>query len=303
MKYNKLLSTDGYIIYNKHLAHTIGVEEAIILGLLCSKYSFYESTKQLTIIDGNEYFYCTREFIEKETALKEDRQRRVMKTLEQYNILEIKKVGLPSKNYYHINEEALDKLFEVASTSGGDLPELEVVNSHSSNNKVLDTKVSNTNNNNNNKSINPKQSSGLFPTKTSNTLEVNDKDIVKESIEHLNKVLGTNYKETTTNTVTNIKALVKAKYTLEDIKCVIDYKYKEWKGTDMEKYLRPDTLFRLSKFESYINNARRGTRINSKNKFNDTDDGRQLQKAFRDLPKEEQEKILAKNKDGSLITF
>ena len=155
----------------------------------------------------------------------------------------------------------------------------------------------------NNKNINPKQSSGLFPTKTSPTVETNHNDIVTEAVTHLNKVLGTNYQTTTTSTVNSIKTLINKNYTLEDIKCVIDYKYKEWKGTDMEKYLRPNTLFRLSKFESYINNARRGCRISPKNKYNDTDDGRQLQTAFRDLPKEEQEKILAKNKDGSLITF
>ena len=33
---------------------------------------------------------------------------------------------------------------------------------------------------------------------------------------------------------------------------VIDTKAKEWMGTDMEKYLRPETLFG-SKFENYLN--------------------------------------------------
>ena len=39
---------------------------------------------------------------------------------------------------------------------------------------------------------------------------------------------------------------------LSKIKTVIDKKAKEWKGTDMEKYLCPDTLFG-SKFEKYLN--------------------------------------------------
>jgi hypothetical protein len=38
----------------------------------------------------------------------------------------------------------------------------------------------------------------------------------------------------------------------DDFKSVIDKKSKEWLGTNMERYLRPDTLFG-TKFESYLN--------------------------------------------------
>ena len=41
-------------------------------------------------------------------------------------------------------------------------------------------------------------------------------------------------------------------YTLEDFKAVIDYKVSKWKGTDMEQYLRPSTLFG-NKFQNYVN--------------------------------------------------
>ncbi len=34
---------------------------------------------------------------------------------------------------------------------------------------------------------------------------------------------------------------------------MIDKKTTEWKGTEMEKYLRPETLFSPSKFENYLN--------------------------------------------------
>ena len=40
---------------------------------------------------------------------------------------------------------------------------------------------------------------------------------------------------------------------MDDFKKVIDKKCAEWKGGDMEKYLRPETLFKRSKFESYLN--------------------------------------------------
>lgn len=41
---------------------------------------------------------------------------------------------------------------------------------------------------------------------------------------------------------------------MEDFKKVIDWKVSEWTGTDMEKYLRPETLFG-TKFEGYLNAA------------------------------------------------
>ena len=42
--------------------------------------------------------------------------------------------------------------------------------------------------------------------------------------------------------------------TLEDFKTVIDKKYDEWYGTNMQQYLRPETLFG-TKFESYLNST------------------------------------------------
>lgn len=159
---------------------------------------------------------------------------------------------------------------------------------------------------NNKNNINPKQSSSqLFTVNTPTTLETKDKEVkekIKEVVEYLNKVLGTKYSPKTSSTSKDLKSLLN-RYTVDDIKKVINYKHKQWKGTEMEEYLRPSTLFRMSKFESYYNNACRGTRITGRNKFNDTDDGRVLKTAFRDLSKEDQEKSLARSKEGTLVTF
>ena len=59
------------------------------------------------------------------------------------------------------------------------------------------------------------------------------------------------YSSTSTKTQKLIRARLREKYELEDFKTVIDKKCKEWLGTDMEKYLRPETLFG-NKFESYL---------------------------------------------------
>ena len=73
-----------------------------------------------------------------------------------------------------------------------------------------------------------------------------------EIIDYLNFKIGSNYKATTDKTKSHIKARLKEGFTLEDFKTVIDKKVMEWSETDMQKYLRPETLFG-TKFESYLN--------------------------------------------------
>ncbi len=76
---------------------------------------------------------------------------------------------------------------------------------------------------------------------------------VREIVAYLNAVVGSRYKPTTRNTVAHIKARLKAGFTVEDFKAVIDKKAAAWKGDPkMAKYLRPETLFG-PKFEGYLN--------------------------------------------------
>ena len=75
---------------------------------------------------------------------------------------------------------------------------------------------------------------------------------IKEIIQYLNDVCGTRYRYQTKGTQEHINARLKEGYTVDDFKMVIDKKFEEWNGTDMEKFLRPETLF-AGKFESYLN--------------------------------------------------
>lgn len=95
---------------------------------------------------------------------------------------------------------------------------------------------------------------------------VNKLDIYIPVLDYLNKVLGTKYKATSDKTRKLIDARVKEGFTQEDFYKVIDNKVKDWKGTDMEKYLRPETLFG-TKFESYLNAV--VSKPKPKNAFND----------------------------------
>lgn len=73
-----------------------------------------------------------------------------------------------------------------------------------------------------------------------------------EIISYLNSICGTNFKTNTKATQSLIKARYKEGYELDDFKRVIDIKAAEWLNTDMQQYLRPQTLF-SPKFESYLN--------------------------------------------------
>lgn len=79
-------------------------------------------------------------------------------------------------------------------------------------------------------------------------------ETVSEIVSYLNEKAGTNYKPTSRKTQDLIKARLNEKYTVDDFKRVIDNKCAEWLNTEMQQYLRPETLFG-TKFEGYLNSV------------------------------------------------
>lgn len=99
--------------------------------------------------------------------------------------------------------------------------------------------------------LNTKQfNTNISKTKKSNTKEYTA--IYTAVISRLNEKAGTAYRPSSKATQGHINARIAEGYTVEDFFSVIDKKCAEWRGTDMEKYLRPETLFG-SKFENYLN--------------------------------------------------
>lgn len=76
--------------------------------------------------------------------------------------------------------------------------------------------------------------------------------VAEDIVTFLNSTVGSNYKSTTGKTRKLIAARLAEGFALEDFKTVISKKAKEWQGTDMAQYLRPETLFG-TKFEGYLN--------------------------------------------------
>ena len=107
---------------------------------------------------------------------------------------------------------------------------------------------------------------------TTNKNDKNDKNVKnikyiysrerKEIIDYLNEKTGQKYRYNTKKTVSCINARLNEGFTLDDFIIVIDKKYREWRNTEYEKFVRPETLFG-SKFEGYLNQ-----KINKKRNIN-----------------------------------
>ncbi|ABG83587.1 conserved hypothetical protein [Clostridium perfringens ATCC 13124] len=107
----------------------------------------------------------------------------------------------------------------------------------------------------------------IYPNKDSSIRDINN-IIYSRVIEYLNSKTGKSYKATTRKTQSLIKARLDEGFNEEEFFKVIDNKVSEWKGTEYEKYLRPETLFG-NKFEGYLNQELgAGTKEISKDNLN-----------------------------------
>ena len=79
-----------------------------------------------------------------------------------------------------------------------------------------------------------------------------DINIYSEIIDYLNSKANTNYRVNNKKTRASINARIAEGFTIDDFKKVIDIKSSEWLNTNMQQYLRPETLFG-TKFEGYLN--------------------------------------------------
>ncbi len=112
----------------------------------------------------------------------------------------------------------------------------------------------------------PSTNQQLTTKEESNKDKKVNKEIYKYIVEYLNQKCNKNFKHTTKPTQRLINTRLNEGFSLDDFKKVIDVKSSQWLGTDMEKYLRPQTLFG-TKFESYLNENKGGS-VNGKPRGN-----------------------------------
>lgn len=80
-------------------------------------------------------------------------------------------------------------------------------------------------------------------------------DQVKQVLHYLNERTGKQYRWQSKDNQLLLTSRLKDGYTVKDLMLVIDNQCERWLGDEkMEPYLRPETLFRRSKIEGYLNN-------------------------------------------------
>lgn len=96
-------------------------------------------------------------------------------------------------------------------------------------------------------------------TNTNNTITNTNKggyrgEEISRIVDYLNRRCNTHYKPDSKETVKKISARLEEGFTEDDCYKVIDNMATAWGNDDkMKAYLRPQTLFEASKFESYLN--------------------------------------------------
>ncbi len=95
-----LLSSTAFLVLNKGLAREIGLKAAVLLADLISKEEYFIANG---MTDG--WFFNTEANIEEDTTLNSYHQRKCLKTLKEKGLIQVKRKGIPAKQYFKINEE------------------------------------------------------------------------------------------------------------------------------------------------------------------------------------------------------
>lgn len=222
----QLLLSSNYWSLNKDVVKLFGIETAFFLTNLA------EAENMMADEDG--WFYQTAETIEEFTTLSRYKQDKCIEDLEKEGILTKDVRGVPAKRYFKLDYEAFANKFVSNSQTG--LQKTRKLDC-----KKLATNKESTYKESINKESTYKDTVGQSPTIP-----------YKQIVNYLNQKANTNYRTSGKKTQGLIKARFNEGFTEQDFYKVIDNKSSEWLGSDMAKYLRPETLFG-TKFESYLN--------------------------------------------------
>lgn len=231
-----------YLNNAKCMEWKINAQQGILFALLYEAPAWAKEE----IIENKTYYFVSRNLILEELPMffeKSDTVYRNLKVLQEKGLIEYIKQG--KKDLIRI------------TTKGKTWNEFKDNNSEK--NPSSEQNSEKNPNNLGKKSEKESKNSEKNPTNNNTIYNYNNTNILNNIyssvIDYLNKKTERTGKEkyssTSAKTQTLIKARLREKYELEDFKTVIDKKCKEWLGTDMEKYLRPETLFG-NKFESYL---------------------------------------------------
>lgn len=234
MKLSESLQALGPVVaYYPSLAKIIGVKECVLVCQLT-----WWAGKQA---DPAGWIYKTQEEITNETGLARWEQETARKALKKLKILEEKENRLEHKLFYRINIAEIDALWNSVHIpeSGNPASGKPGIQHPSKSTEYVQESICTPDAGKIDKQSDPVGCQGVYH-KHSRTV-----------LFYLNEKTGHHYRETDPNLKFISARLSEPEVDLDGIKVMIDRQVQEWKETEMEKYLRPETLFNRTKFDSY----------------------------------------------------
>jgi len=236
------LDFTDYIQVSRTLIRRLGLHEAILIGELAYECRTWKRKGKL--VDG--WFYSTVENVERQTGISAHFQRLALENLANAGVVEVKYCGLPRSRHIRLSASKVMELMadEPENTLSDQQSFTSLTTSDSPDAPIVVDEV------NANKEVSKRNN------RKKDTLSGKPDDVPYDAvIDYLNEKTGKHYRSKAAATRKLIKARFAEGYTLEDFKRVIDTKTSQWLNTDQDKFLRPETLFRPSHFESYLNES------------------------------------------------
>lgn len=245
----KWLFDEHPILVDKELASVIGLNEAIVLQQL----NYWLHSKSAKQIDGRLWIYNTYDNWKKDNFPFWSRNtiRRALNSCIKKGLVitgNFNKAGFDKTKWYSINTQKLDEVMGSACDQNGQTDSPKWADGSNQNGQT-------------NTIYYPETTS-----KTTTNSQAQPDTLARqrrEVIEYLNKKTDSKFKPNAKGNKSVIDPRLKEGYTVDDMKMIIDAMYSKWHGNKFsngsmgDDYLRPETLFRVSKIEGYLNVARK----------------------------------------------
>lgn len=243
----KWLFDEHPILVDRELASVIGLNESIVLQQL----NYWLHSKSAKQINGRLWVYNTYDNWRKDNFpfWSKNTIRRAFDSCIKRGLIitgNFNKAGFDKTKWYSIDIKKLDEVMGSAcaqngQTSGPKWADGSDQDGHTNTRYYTETKTETTT---------EKDKGTAQPAMA---LAAQRREVIK----YLNEVTGKKFKPNADGNKRVIDPRLKEGYTVADLKHIIDVKYAEWHGKTFSNgkpgdfYMRPETLFRVSKIESY----------------------------------------------------
>ena len=107
----QLLNGNNYAVFNRNIAHEIGLNETLVLSEILDKYSYFKKEGKLVLAPGEkgEWFYLTAETIFERTTLTKKQQQAAIEKLIILGFIKKTGFGLPYQRHFQLCEEKISE--------------------------------------------------------------------------------------------------------------------------------------------------------------------------------------------------